>query len=115
MAERLKDSEDLKLEALFRSEPLEDDGFSSRVVTRVRRRIWVQRLSLPIAFVIGGAIAAKPFLQLVTLVRTVTAQIPQGLTSFSDLPLASTIQGSTIVLGFMLLAVMMMIARVLEE
>ena len=53
MAERLKDDADLKLDALFRSEPVQDDGFSVRVVSRVRRRMWVQRLSFTKAFVIS--------------------------------------------------------------
>ena len=48
MAEKLKDAEDRLLESLFASEPIADDGFSRRVVTRIRRRIWVRRLALPV-------------------------------------------------------------------
>ena len=68
MAERLKDSEDLQLEALFSSEPVQDDGFSARIMFRVQRRMWVRRLSLPVAIAIGAVIAAKPLLQLAELV-----------------------------------------------
>ena len=57
MADYVKDSEDEALEALFRSEPIVDDGFSRRVVARVRRRIWVRRLAVPVATVVGAAIA----------------------------------------------------------
>jgi hypothetical protein len=62
MADRLKDEADLKLEALFRTELVQDNGFSGRVVSRVRRQMWVERLSLPTAFVIGAMIAAKPLI-----------------------------------------------------
>ena len=60
MADRLKDNEDLALEALFRAEPIADDGFSKQVVGRLQRRIWTRRIMLPAAVFVGSAIAAKP-------------------------------------------------------
>ncbi len=115
MAERLKDEEDLKLEALFRSEPVQDDGFSARVVSRVQRQMWVQRLSLPAAIVIGAIFAAKPFFQLVEFIPQIVGMVPRGMANIVDLPLDGMPQLSTIVLGVMLLAVTMMIGRMLEE
>ncbi len=115
MAERLKDSEDLKLEALFRSEPVLDDGFSARIVSRVRRRMWVRRLSLPTAFVIGAIIAAKPLMQIAALVPKVVDVVPLGLANIFDFPLEGMFQGPTIILGIMLLAASLMIGRILEE
>jgi hypothetical protein len=115
MVERLKGSEDLKLEALFRSEPVQDDGFSARVESRVRRRMWVQRLSLPVAFVIGAVIAAKPLMQLANLVPKVLGIVPQALGNIFDLQLDGMFQGTTIVLGIMLFGAMLMIGRMLEE
>ena len=120
MAERLKDSEDLKLEALFMSEPVQDDGFSDRIVARVRRRMWVQRLSLPTAFVIGAIISAKPLMQLASLAPKVVNIIPQSLMNFTDVPQGFINQGfmnqgPTIFLGIMLLGAMMMVGRMLEE
>jgi hypothetical protein len=115
MADRLKDSEDLKLEALFRSEPVPDDGFSATVESRVRRRLWVRRLSLPIAFVIGAVIAAKPLAQFATLVPKVVSLVPPSMVGLIDLPVNDMFQGSTIILGIMLLAAMMMIGRMLED
>ena len=115
MAERLKVEEDLKLEALFRSEPVQDDGFSVNVVSRVRRQMWVQRLSLPAAFVIGAIFAAKPFIQFVEFIPQIVGMVPQGVASIVDLPLDGMPQLSTIVLGVMLLAVTMMIGRILED
>ncbi|MEM7503010.1 MAG: hypothetical protein AAF417_13235 [Pseudomonadota bacterium] len=56
----MKDKEDLALEALFRSEPVRDAGFSRQVLKRVRRRIWLRRLALPIALAVGGAVAFQP-------------------------------------------------------
>ena len=115
MAERLKDSEDLKLEALFSSEPVSDDGFSATIVSRVRRRMWVQRLSLPIAFVIGVIIAAKPLMQLAGLVPKVFGIVPQALGDIFDLQLEGMFQGTTIVWGIMLLAAILMVGRMLED
>ncbi len=115
MAQRLKDSEDLKLEVLFRSEPVPDDGFSARIVSRVRRRMWVRRLSLPTAFVISAIIAAKPLMQLAALVPKLVGIVPQSLVSVFDLQLGGMFQGSTIILGIMLLAASLMIGRMLEE
>ncbi len=115
MADRLKDSEDLKLEALFRSEPVLDDGFSVRIVSRVRRRMWVRRLSLPTAFVAGVMIAAKPLTQLASLVPKLVSIVPQSLMGVFDLQLGGMFQGPTVILGIMLLAATLMIGRMLEE
>ncbi len=115
MAERLKDSEDLKLDALFRSEPVQDDGFSDRVVSRIRRQMWVRRLTLPTAFVIGAIISAKPLTQLATLVPKVLSIVPQGLENLVDVPVSDMFQETTIILGIILLAAMMMIGRMLED
>lgn len=115
MVERLKDSEDLKLEALFRSEPIEDDGFSGRVEKHVRRRMWVRRLALPTAIGIGAIIAAKPVLQLLSYVIRILAHVPRELAGVVELPSAATLQAPAIILGAILLAAMLMIGRMLEE
>ncbi len=115
MAEKLKDDIDLKLEALFRSEPVPDDGFSTGIVSRVRRRMWVRRLSMPAALVVGAIITAKPLLQLANLIPNLVNIVPQSLVSVFDLQLGGMFQESTIILGIMLLAAMLMIGRMLEE
>lgn len=115
MAERLKDDQDLKLEALFRSEPVQDDGFSARIMSRVRRRMWVRRLSLPTAFVVGALIAAKPVAQLAMLVPKIVGIVPVGLADIFDLPLEGLLQGPHVILGVMLLAATLMIGRMLED
>ncbi len=64
MADKLKDSEDQHLEELFRSPSVEDNGFSARVVRRVRQRLWLRRLSLPVAVCVGLPIAMAPATEL---------------------------------------------------
>ena len=64
MAEHFRDDEDRMLETMFASDPIADDGFSVQVVKKVRRRIWVRRLTLPIATLVGSAIAFKPLAEL---------------------------------------------------
>ena len=115
MADRLKDDVDLKLEALFRYEPVQDDGFSARVLVRVRRQMWVRRLSLPIAIAIGTVFAVKPLVQLTDSIPKIVGIVPQGLANIIDWPLDGMLQGTTIIPGIMLLAAMLMIGRMLEE
>ena len=116
MADRLKDEADTRLESLFRSEPVRDDGFSVRVVARVRRQMWVRRLSLPLAFVIGVALSAKPLLQLANALPKLLGSVPAaaGL-SLDKLPINVLPQTSSIIMGVMLLAAVLMIGRMLED
>ena len=101
MADKIKDADDLMLESMFRSEPIADDGFSKRVVRRVRRKIWVRRLTLPIAAAIGVSIAAKPFAALVTSVVGLLGaiQVDVALPAESMPPLHFIISGAIILLG----------------
>jgi len=115
MADRLKDDADLKLESLFGSQPVLDDGFSVRVVARIRRRIWVRRLALPVAITIGTFIAAKPLLQLASAIPKLLLIMPDSAASLSSLPFSSLPQNSTIVLGAMLLFAVMMVGKMLED
>jgi len=112
MAEKTKDEEDRLLESMFASEPIADDGFSRRIVTRIRRRLWVQRLALPIAMLVGGAIAVKPAAQLVIAVSRVLTVVPQGA---FDIPTSWIPQLQIIVLGAMLLGAALLGMRMLEE
>jgi hypothetical protein len=112
MADRLKDKHDLKLEALFESAPIADGGFSERVMARVRRQIWVRRLSLPVAFVIGAAFATRPLMQLVQAVSRLFEFIPQTLAShLGSLPIAHPPQLSSILLGATLLLAALMAGK----
>ena len=75
MVERMKDDQDRALEALLRSEPIVDDGFSARVMGRIRRREWVLRLSLPVAFALGALLAVPPALRLLAAGRAIAADL----------------------------------------
>ncbi len=83
LAERMKDREDRKLEALFQFGAIPDDGFSERVVRRIRRRVWIRRWTLPIAIAIGGLIAAQPALELISLLPVVLDFVPEPV---KDMP-----------------------------
>ncbi len=67
MAEKMQDAEDRLLESMFQSESVADNGFSDRVLRRIRRQIWVRRLALPVAMVAGAAIALEPAARLFTV------------------------------------------------
>lgn len=73
MAEKLKDAEDRMLESLFASESIADNGFSDRIVRRIRRQLWIRRLTLPTAALIGGLIAYKPFMGLLGMLGSFVA------------------------------------------
>ena len=116
MADRMKDAEDIKLESLFASDTIADDGFSTRIEKRIRRQLWVRRLALPVALLIGGAIAVKPLSNLLTALFRFVSVLPDnvssnfGAVSSIDLP-----QMSTLMMGGMLVLVAVMIMRMLED
>ena len=115
MADRLKDDTDLKLESLFRSQPVQDDGFSVKIVSRVRRRIWVRRLALPVAITVGTLIAAKPLLQLASAIPKLLMIVPGSMSGLDNLPLSSLPQNTTVIFGAMLSFAVMMVGKMLED
>jgi len=100
------------LESMFASEPVADNGFSVGVVKKVRRRIWLRRLTLPTATLVGALIAFKPLTQLVTVIAGLAQMIPQDVVDTSALVVP---QLPMLVLGAMLLGAFMLGVRMLEE
>ena len=112
MAEKTKDAEDRMLETLFASGPIDDDGFSERTVRRIRRQMWIRRLTLPTAVLVGGAIALKPATQLLSVIPTLLGALPQDLVA---IPAVTLPQLPVVLLGGTLLAIGVLTARMLEE
>lgn len=112
MAERIKDAEDRLLESMFESTPIADDGFSALVVRRVRRRLWLRRLALPIAAALGGAIAIKPLTYLLSIVASLSTLVPRELI---DSTISAIPQLPIIVLGGMVLVACLLGLQSLEE
>ena len=81
MVDRMKDTEDRKLESLFAFDAILDAGFSARIEKRIRRQLWVRRLALPIAVLIGGAIAVKPLAGLVTSLMNFVSVLPANIST----------------------------------
>lgn len=117
MVERLKDSDELKLEALFRNDPIPDDGFSRRVVVRVRRRLWIRRLTMPVAVLIGGLIAAKPASDLLLAAYRLVSVLPDELTKvpMPSLSAESLPQFSAALVGIVLVTAGVLFVRTLED
>lgn len=88
MVERMKDEQDRELEALFRPPRIDDDGFSVSVVRRIERGLWFQRLALPAAAFVGGAVAVRSIIDLQGLLSRVDADLQvAGLTRLlTDVP-----------------------------
>ena len=112
MAEKISDAEDRLLESMFRSEPLADGGFSKKVVARIRRRLWISRLALPVAAVLGGAMAFEPVVDLVRAMQTLMNLFPSE--AFA-MPLQFMPQVQFVVLGGLLLAAGMAFLNMLAE
>lgn len=112
MADKIKDPTDRMLESMFRSEAIADDGFSDKVVSRVRRTIWIRRLALPVATLTGAAIAVKPAFELMAFVPRLLSLVPAEVTS---VPMSILPQLPLIVLGGMLLAVAMAFVQSLAD
>lgn len=122
MVDKLRDAEDRMLETMFQSESIADDGFSRRVVARIRRQLWIRRLALPVAMLIGGAIAIKPVSQLLiatskllTAVPEELFQVPADLLPQMEAALFGVSLVQVVVLGAMLLAAGVLGTRMLVE
>jgi hypothetical protein len=115
MAERLKDEADRKLESLLRSEPVLDDGFTDNILKRVRREMWVRRLTMPFAIMIGALFAAKPAVQLFGAIPAMLNAIPASIRNVANTAIINLPDMSTVVMGIMLLAAAMLASRILEE
>ena len=112
MAEKIKDAEDRLLESMFAMDPIADSGFSKRVVERLRRRLWLRRLALPISMCIGAAIAVKPAWQLTLAVSRLLTLIPQEV---SAIPMTWIPQAQFVVIAAMLLVAGLLGMRMLED
>ena len=100
------------LESLFHAEPIADDGFSERVIGRIRRRLWLRRLTLPCAMIIGGAIAIQPLAELALAAARLLMAMPDELVR---LPVTWLPQIQYVVIAAMLLGAGMLGVRMLEE
>ena len=109
MVEKLKDAEDRLLESMFAAEPIADGGFSQRIVAQIRRRIWVRRLALPVAMLVGGIVAFKPAMQLVTVSSTLLSVVPH---EFLEIPASVLPQVESVTFGMPLMPMIVLSAMV---
>jgi hypothetical protein len=76
MAEHRDDNQDRYLRTLFAEPPIADDGFSRRVVRKIRRRLWVDRLAMPVAILIAAAVAARSFAGIAAVLPALGKALP---------------------------------------
>ena len=69
--------EEGRLSELFEAltPPLENEGFSANVVRRIRRRVWLRRVVLGTAVVVGGVLALGPLSELSVLISELSVLI----------------------------------------
>lgn len=106
------DREDQFLKDLFSAESIADDGFSKRVMRRVRRQIWVDRLALPVAAVIGLAVAINPLVDLLAILPSLASAVPLDLPEFGGMPSVDT---DMLILGGMVLIAGLFVSQVAED
>ena len=112
MAERMKDEQDRLLESMFESTPIADNGFSSKIVSRIRRKLWMRRITLPAAVLLGGVIAYQPLVALLKGTYQLFVSLPGDLVpSLSD----SLPSMQLIVTGALILAVTLISLNMLED
>jgi hypothetical protein len=112
MAEKIKDAEDRLLESLFDAEPVADDGFSVGIVRKLSHRLWMRRLTLPTAALIGAAISFKPLTGLFAALSSLSVLIPQDALNSAT---SAVPQLQIVVMGAILLAVGLVGLRVVED
>lgn len=112
MADKTSDALDRLLESSFHSDPIPDDGFSGRIVFKIRRRIWINRLALPVATLVGAAFALKPATQLIVALLPLLDVVPIDTISA---PMQFLPQLQMIVLGGMACAAGIALFNLVEE
>lgn len=112
MADKTSDALDRLLASAFEAEPIADDGFSARIVSTIRRRIWINRLALPVAVFVGAAFALKPAIQLVNALLPLLNVVPAEIASA---PMQYLPQLQIIVLGGLAFAAGITLLKILEE
>jgi hypothetical protein len=112
MAERIKDEQDRLLESMFESAPIADDGFSGQIVSRIKRKLWVRRLALPVAALLGGLIAFKPMAALLKGIYGLLVSMPAELVPSLSGSLPSL---QLIVTGALILFVTLFSLNMLED
>jgi hypothetical protein len=112
MADKTSDAEDRLLKSVFDSAPIPDNGFSNRIVFRIRRRIWINRLALPVAAFVGAAFALKPATQLIVALLPLLDVVPIDIAKASMQMLP---QLPTIALGGIMFAAALILFKILEE
>ena len=112
MAERMKDEQDRLLESMFELSPIADDGFSRKIVRRIRRKLWIRRIILPAAVLLGGLVAYQPLAALVKSVYPLLLNIPGDLVPSISGSLPSL---QLIVTGALVLVVALFSLNMLED
>jgi len=112
MAERIKDEQDRLLESMFESAPIADDGFSGQLVRRIRRKLWVRRITLPMAALLGGLVAFQPMVSLLKGVYGLLSSMPGDLVPSLSGSLPSL---QLIVTGALILFVTLFSLNMLED
>ncbi|MGB5592005.1 MAG: hypothetical protein WBN31_13745 [Gammaproteobacteria bacterium] len=88
MHNELIDSQDQRLRQLF-SQGLEapiDDGFTDRVMGRIKRRVLVRKSVLTTATLIGGLVALGPAYELSLAISSIVSQATSGWSGADWLP-----------------------------
>ena len=112
MADKIKDAQDRMLDSMFASDPIADNGFSNRVVRRIQRRLWLRRLSMPIAIVLGLALAFQPAMDLLQALAGLLDTIPTHIIS---VPVGWIPKLQNVVLAGMLVVTGIFGLRMLED
>ena len=112
MAERIKDEQDRMLESMFESAPIADNGFSSQIMRRIKRKLWIRRITLPAAVFIGGLVAFQPVVGLLKSVYQLTSSLPIEIVPSLESSLPSL---QLIVTGALILFVLMFSLNMIED
>ncbi|MBT8085521.1 MAG: hypothetical protein HKN35_13315 [Woeseia sp.] len=114
MAEFKEDIADRKLRNMFARAPLADNGFSERVVQRVRRNEWQRKVLMSLAILLGGFFAAGPIAQLLAMSAGIVMKVTNNVVQTGDSFVA--VQGSFALPLLVSLFLMVAIAvRLLED
>lgn len=112
MADRIADKDDKLFQELFADAPIANDGFSERVTSRLRRRLWLRRICLSFAVVVGASIAFRPLVDLVSLLYRTLLSPSSGLLS---VPVDWIPTAHMTIAGALLFGLLMFGLKILED
>ena len=111
----MTDKDDIFLRELFASPQIVDDGFSQRIVWKIRRQLWLERLTLPAAVIVGALFSVKPMAQLAEMLFRLSPVQHMLKVDLSVTGMPALLNTQNLILGGLVFLAGMLIYQIVED